>query len=236
MKKYHLHNGVDTLGPFDMEELKTKNITKSTPIWYEGLHEWKTAGDIPELATIFASIPPPIAVKAPPSITKPTVIQKSSYSEPINRKSNSGRNFLILIVLVALVGGYLYLENKNSQASSGAYSTSVETYKEKVMTVAEIEISQPTRFLTADGTYNRNFWGTKLKVHGNITNKATVATYKDAVVKVTYYSKTKTELGSQEYTIYETFPPNTTKYFELKIENYKDVNSIGWDVVSASAY
>lgn len=32
------------------------------------------------------------------------------------------------------------------------------------------------------------------KVYGIIKNTATVATYKNAVVKVTYYSKTKTEL------------------------------------------
>jgi hypothetical protein len=108
-----------------------------------------------------------------------------------------------------------------------------ESYQEKVMSVQEVEASQPVNFLTADGTYNSNFWGDKLRVHGKITNRATVATYKDAVVRITYYSKTKTELGAKEYTIYDFFPPNSVKNFELKIENYKDVNSIGWDVVSA---
>ena len=83
--------------------------------------------------------------------------------------------------------------------------------------------------------YNENFWGDKIKVHGVVKNKATVATYKDAVVRVTYYSKTKTELGNKEYTIYEVFPPNSEVKFELKIENYKDVSTIGWDVIQAKA-
>ncbi|MDQ3111368.1 MAG: hypothetical protein M3R17_15890 [Bacteroidota bacterium] len=119
------------------------------------------------------------------------------------------------------------------QSGNPGSTIDVQSYQEKVMSVQEIENSQPVNFLTADGTYNSNFWGDKLKVHGSITNSATVATYKDAVIKVTYYSKTKTVLGSNEYTVYDFFPPNTKKSFELKIDNYKDVKSIGWDVVSA---
>ena len=29
MKKYYLHNGTESSGPFDIEELKAKNITKA---------------------------------------------------------------------------------------------------------------------------------------------------------------------------------------------------------------
>jgi hypothetical protein len=136
----------------------------------------------------------------------------------------------LVLILIALT---LFSNCKPGSSSGGISSES--SYKEKVMSVEEIESSQPTSFLTADGTYGKNFWGDKLKVHGKITNAATVATYKDAVVRVTYYTKTKTELGSKNYTIYDFFPPHSTKTFELKIDNYQDVNSIGWDVVSAVA-
>lgn len=117
---------------------------------------------------------------------------------------------------------------------SSSQGSNDRTYQEKVMTVEQIELSQPTSFLTAAGKYNENFWGDKINVHGVITNKATVATYKDAVVKVTYYSKTNTEIGSKEYTIYEIFTPHSSTNFELKIDNYKDVSTIGWDVISAT--
>ena len=102
------------------------------------------------------------------------------------------------------------------------------------MTIEEIERSQPTKFLNASGNYNENFWGNQIKVHGVIKNSATVASYKDAIVRVTYYSKTKTELIRKEYTIYENFPPHSEVKFELKIENYKDVNTIGWEVIQAT--
>jgi len=118
--------------------------------------------------------------------------------------------------------------------SSCGSGDSGNTYEEKVMSVEEIERSQPTNFLTAGGNYNENFWGDKIKVHGTIKNTATVATYKDAVVEVTYYSKTKSEITSERYTIYDYFPPHSEKQFELKITNYEGTNSIGWDVVNAT--
>ena len=61
-----------------------------------------------------------------------------------------------------------------------------------------------------------------------------LASFKDAIVKVTYYSKTKTILGSKTYTIYETFAPQSNVRFELRIENFQNVNTIGWDVIDAT--
>ena len=125
--------------------------------------------------------------------------------------------------LVLIIGLCACNNNQNSSNS----------YQEKVQSVEEIERSQPTNFLDASGTYNPTLFGNKIKVHGIIKNTATVATFKDAVVKVTYYSKTKTVLGSNKYTIYDFFPPHSEKNFELKIETYQDVSTIGWDVISA---
>ena len=45
MKKYFYTNGDDKLGPFSIDELKEKNITNETFIWYEGLSDWKKASD-----------------------------------------------------------------------------------------------------------------------------------------------------------------------------------------------
>lgn len=120
---------------------------------------------------------------------------------------------------------------------SGESSTSIteESYNQKVTSVEETELSQPTTFLKADGNYNKNLIGTKIKLHGTITNSASVATFKDAVVQITFYSATQTELFNKNYTIYNYFPPHSTVEFELKTENYKDVESIGVSVVGAAA-
>lgn len=239
MKKYYLHNGTEQQGPFDIEDLKSNNITKSTSIWYEGLSEWTTAEKIDELKDLFkASIPPPFKAKTatPPPIHNTPIQETNSTPPPPKKKSKVGRNILVVFILLVLFSGGLFvLKNMNTNNTGNDYGTGGESYQEKVMTVEEIERSQPANFLTADGTYNESFFGDKLKVHGVIKNAATVMSYKDAVVKVTYYSKTKTELGSKEYTIYDNFPPYSEVKFELKIENYEDVNSIGWDVIQATS-
>lgn len=231
MKKFFLHNGTEQLGPFDIEDLKTKNISKETPIWYEGLAEWTTAEKVEDLRTLFLSTPPPFETTkvTPPPIHKK---QEQTTSKLTKKRKNTLGTILqsigiigaVVLVIIFITG---YFANND-------VGVDTETYQEKVMTVEEIENSKPTNFLTASGDYNENFWGNKINVHGVIKNTATVATYKDAVVKITYLSKTKTVLGSEKYTIYETFPPNSTTQFELKIENYKDVNSIGWEVIKAT--
>ncbi|MCO6500615.1 MAG: hypothetical protein J5I47_09590 [Vicingus serpentipes] len=167
--------------------------------------------------------------------TQATQQSTPAPKEPAPKKKNkTGKT--ILIIAIVLIGIFAVIAIINNMNHSGSGYNSGDTYQEKVMTVEEIERSQPTNFLSADGTYRENFWGDKFKVSCKITNKATVATYKDAVVRVTYYTKTKTVLGSNDYTVYETFPPSSTKIVELKIDNYKNVNSIGWDVISAKAY
>lgn len=233
MKRFYLHNGTEQQGPFDIEELKTKNISKETPIWHEGLVEWTTAEKVEELKPLFNSTPPPFETTKviPPPLQK---TKEQITIEPTKKNKNTLGKLLQTIGFIGAIVIIVMLVNGNFSSDNGV-RVNTETYQEKVMTVEEIERSQPTNFLTASGNYNENFWGTKIKVHGEINKNATVANYKDAVVKVTYYSKTKTELGSEKYTIYETFPPNSTTEFELKIENYKDVNSIGWKVESATA-
>lgn len=174
------------------------------------------------------------------STSKTTTNDKSSAPLPKTppqtgtqrRRSAIGKIVLMATIALVVLGGFMIFININN---SGGYG-SEESYHEKVMTIEEIERLQPTNFLSADGSYRETFWGDKIKVNCVITNRATVATYKDAIVKITYYTKTKTELGSKEYSVYEVFPPNSTKAIELKIDNYKDVNSIGWEVISALPY
>jgi hypothetical protein len=128
-------------------------------------------------------------------------------------------------------------ESKQKEKEKGDEAVRIEeeekSYEEKVISVEEEELSQPTKFLNAGGTYNENLLGDKLKVHGEISNSATVASFKDAVVRITYFTKTKTVLEQKDFTIYEIFAPNSTINFELKIDNYRDVNSISWEVISA---
>lgn len=216
MKKYYLHPGPDQKGPFDIEELKRQDINKGTPIWFEGLNDWTTADRIDELADM-------LKTKTPPPF-------KGQNTKKIKKnKLTYWWNIFRITALVLIFGYVIYalIDNKTINFGTG------DNYYDKVQSVEEIEKSQPTDFLYADGNYRENFIGDKLVVNCVITNKATVATYIDAVVRVTYYTKTKTELESNDYTIYEEFPPTSTKTVELRIDNYKNVNSLGWEIIDA---
>lgn len=148
------------------------------------------------------------------------------------KKSNSTMMVLGIVALVALIGGLAFFKGN----ASGDGSSSTSTYQEKVMSVEEMERAEPTKFLSASASYKENFWGNKLKVQGTITNSATAVTFKDAVIRITYYSKTNTALGSTENTIYEALPPTSNVNFEFKVDNYKDVASLGVEIISASAF
>lgn len=60
MKKYFYTDGTNNFGPFTLEELREKNITRETKVWFQELGEWKPAGTVPELIDIFKLVPPPI--------------------------------------------------------------------------------------------------------------------------------------------------------------------------------
>jgi len=59
MKKYFYTDGTNSLGPFSLEELKEKKITRETNVWFHELGEWKEAGGISELSELFTFSPPP---------------------------------------------------------------------------------------------------------------------------------------------------------------------------------
>ena len=51
-------------GPYDMNTLKQmamqNQFTKETLVWREGMSNWTASGQLPELSSIFGSVPPPI--------------------------------------------------------------------------------------------------------------------------------------------------------------------------------
>lgn len=150
-------------------------------------------------------------------------------TKPTSKKSESWQSIFIKTAIVStiiIVTGF-YLTDKYDSREG-------ETYEEKLLTVAQIEDANPTDFLELEGNYNKSFWGTEYKIEGKIVNRASVADYKDIILRVTYYSKTKSTIGTKDYTIYEVYPPTSTIPFMLKVQNFKDVNSISCEIIGAT--
>lgn len=114
MKSYYLHNGIESSGPFTFEELKFKKVTRATPVWCEGMEDWKTIGDLPELKSLLTVMPPPLKITPahepkPVFTTEPKVtaenISETHHSTKKNRRIfGLKRNvFYIVSVLAVLI-------------------------------------------------------------------------------------------------------------------------------------
>lgn len=55
---------------------------------------------------------------------------------------------------------------------------------------------------------------------GTIINNATLGRYKDAKIKIEFYSQTNTLIEEQSYVIYEYLEPQSTTSFSFKTESY----------------
>jgi uncharacterized protein DUF4339 len=99
MKKYFIHDGTEQ-GPFDLDELRSKRITKETMVWYEGLDKWRKAGEIPELKDVLSISPPPFSQSTPP----PYSATKSSV-EPKKKKSTTKTIVGIIVAILIVIGG-----------------------------------------------------------------------------------------------------------------------------------
>jgi hypothetical protein len=129
MKKYYLHNGTESSGPFDIEELKAKNITKASPVWFEGMQHWKTAGEIPELNHLFLVNPPPFQLF---ETTEPTP-QITTKKEGRKILGLSKNVFITACAAVVLLIGITVLKNIEEKRSRELrvknHKTEVENYQ-----------------------------------------------------------------------------------------------------------
>lgn len=129
MKKYFLHLNNETIGPFDIEELKARRVTPTTPVWFEGMAHWKTAGEIPELTRLFVAVPPPMtSFSAPPSTPKEEkIVIERQYL-------GLSRNHLLLLVGILVLTTTIVVfntirEKRSQELKLKNHRTEVENYQ-----------------------------------------------------------------------------------------------------------
>ena len=143
MKKYFLNVGTAQQGPFDLDELKSKNLTAETPVWYEGLPEWTTAGKVEELKDIFipaipaATVPaedakPVVTVTNEPiatgTIAPAPVMAKTTPSVITGKKSTAWLSWVLSLLVLGGVGYLVYDDmQKNKTGSVETTGTEITT-------------------------------------------------------------------------------------------------------------
>jgi hypothetical protein len=218
MTQYFLYNGAENIGPFDKNDLKVREITKDTPLWCEGMENWKNAGEIEELAGILASMPPPIST----NYENPDELTDEEKKTHWFWKGLRIAAVVSVICLGLFAFGSYVSDSKTVSASTEKTSESVD--KEK---------SNPEDFLVAKGNYHKNFFGGKYLIEGSIKNNASTTSYKNPVIEVTFFDKNKSELRKEKFTLYNTYKPGSKRSFDSKVKNYDNVESISWKVSTA---
>ena len=62
--QFHVAVGQSQTGPFDLaalqQQVASRQLTKDTLVWKNGMAQWTKAGEVQELAPLFGNVPPPI--------------------------------------------------------------------------------------------------------------------------------------------------------------------------------
>lgn len=129
---------------------------------------------------------------------------------------------------------YLFLVLVSCGSNSNSPVPDQPTYQQTKMTLEETEMANPLNFLKVSGTYRQNLID-QWVVEGYVANSASVAIYKDVLLNIVYFSKTGTELGSVQKTLYEFLRPNGSQSFKFVTNGFEGTSSVNIGIVSAVA-
>lgn len=107
-----------------------------------------------------------------------------------------------------------------------------DKYEQTKETLEQVEKKNPRRFLTVGGTDKRNLIGQRV-IKGTISNRATVAGYKDIDVEISFYSKTGALLEKSHEVIYETVAAGNSTNFKTKYFAPKGTDSVAMKIYNA---
>lgn len=130
--------------------------------------------------------------------------------------------FGLLFMVVASCGG----------GESKTDAVKKDKYEEKKENLADMEKKSPVRFLSVSGHDKKNLIGQTV-VKGTLKNKATVASYKDVEVELSFFSKTGALLEKDIEIVYETIEPGKEADFKTKYFAPKGTDSVALKVLSA---
>jgi len=107
-------------------------------------------------------------------------------------------------------------------------------YEEKKQSLEEMERDSPLKFLKVKGDFHNNFVNQTV-VEGEITNHATLVSYKSIQLQIIFKDKEGATIEKQKQVIDDVVKPNSSDDFKVKISHVKDANSVVVDIVGAVA-
>jgi len=145
MKQYYYVDGNNQQqGPIDAAQLPSFGVTAKTLVWCEGMANWQAAGEIPELASLFAAKQPeiPVQPQAQPqtmNINNFQQTQQPMNTQPPFQQPNNQQmppqpdNYLIWAILVTIlcclplgIASIIYATKVSSLYAQGDYNGAVD--------------------------------------------------------------------------------------------------------------
>lgn len=99
--------------------------------------------------------------------------------------------------------------------------------------LSQTEGRNPKNYLSVEYDLTYKVFSGEDKISGNIYNSATLATFKDVVLSVTYSSATDAYLGSKNYIVYDYIYPGSSVPFTIKTYSPNGTKKIGVKIQSA---
>lgn len=131
-------------------------------------------------------------------------------------------------MVLAITTFFLYACNSGKSSKEEAS----KSYQETKENLLNKEQGDPIAFLSVKGNSKKNLLGQTV-VRGAIESKATLATYKDVELLLSFYSKTRALLDKEKETIYVEVSPGQSEKFKTKYFAPKGTDSVGITILQA---
>ncbi len=107
MQYYYSNDGTNQQGPADLDGLRQAGITRQTLVWRDGMPGWTPAGDVQELAELFADANPAIELSytSKPNTVEPQVPDGPlSYQGQYPNQVQTANGMAIASMVLGIVG------------------------------------------------------------------------------------------------------------------------------------
>ncbi|HUZ62022.1 MAG TPA: hypothetical protein VMU83_24820 [Hanamia sp.] len=136
------------------------------------------------------------------------------------------KQFISLLLISSI---FLFACTTDSTSKEKAEKQSYQLTKDELL---KKEQKNPQDFLMVSGYNKKNILGQTV-VKGTILNKASIATFKDVEINLSFYSKTQALLETDKETEYITIGPGQAKDFKTKYFAPKGADSVALQVIGA---
>lgn len=236
MKTYYIQQDNQQQGPYSVDQLKNMQINPAARVRVEGFKNWTKAREVPELyKALFAGHLQMAAAR--------TETGKDISKQGIEKTGPARSRKIVLVLLALLITGFLIikLQQSESYASASASVSAIEKKSAVVKTPVQLkeekrkkEMANPAMYVKTKINWRKNLVGETV-LEGTLTNTATLASFKDPVVLITWLSKTNTVLATSRYPFYEYLGAKKTISYKLKVKAPSKYNSVKASVESAIA-